>query len=65
MKAECPNCKSVESKTTLHQNDGSDNIANLPHSHLECKECGRQFNLWECSDKDLKKIFGESYALYL
>ena len=66
MKSECPNCRSKEEKNVIDRKDGSDNIDNLPHSHLECKECGRQFNLWECSDKDLEKSFGkETYKLYL
>lgn len=65
MKSECPNCKSVESKNIIRRDGGSNNIDNLPHSHLECKECGNQFNLWECSEKDIKKAFGEDYKLYL
>ena len=65
MKTECPRCRSKEMKNIIADNDGSDNIYNLSHTHLECKECGNQFNLWKCSELDLKKTFCEYYKLYL
>lgn len=64
MKAECLNCNSTEIKKVLNSNDGSDNIDGLAHHHLECQQCGNQFNLWDCTIDMIKKIFGDSWKTY-
>jgi uncharacterized Zn finger protein len=65
MKSECPNCRSRETKNVITYNKGNDNIDGLGHFHLECPQCGRHFNLWECGDDALKKAFGGVYRIYL
>lgn len=46
-------------------NDGTDNVDNLPHSHLECPFCGQQFNHWHCGVERLKEVFGSQFTMYL
>jgi uncharacterized Zn finger protein len=65
MKAECPNCKSIEMKKVIHYNNGSDNIDKIGHYHLECQQCGNHFNLWEAPSEVIEKAFGASWKLYI
>lgn len=55
----CPKCKSLRIKI-LYQDLG----ANPPYYHCECLICGYNFNYW-IGDIDLKKIFGQSWGLYV
>jgi hypothetical protein len=65
------NCPNKECKRRLiapiirNHNDGSDNVGNLEHSHLECPGCGWQFNHWHCSVEKIKEAFGKDFHLYL
>jgi len=67
MKAECPNpkCQSKEIKKVIRYNDGSDNMDNLGHFHLECQQCSWHFNLWESPLEAIKKAFGNNWKLYI
>jgi hypothetical protein len=67
MKAECPNpkCRSKEMKTVINYNDGSDSSTCLGHFHLMCQQCGRNFNLWEATQEEIKKAFGHNWKLYV
>ena len=53
----CPRCKS-QNISVLHISNGSNNVDNLPHRHLECNNCKQQFNQWECPLKAIKVVFG-------
>ena len=66
MKAECanPNCKSKDMKKVISYNNGSDNIDGLGHFHLQCEQCGWNFNLWEAPLEAVKKAFGNNWKLY-
>jgi len=65
MSAECPNpqCRSIAEKMIVeHIADDPDG---LNHYWLVCKECGYNFNWWDCKEGALKKVFGANYKSYL
>jgi hypothetical protein len=66
MKSECSNvkCKSKEIKKVISYNDGSDNINGIGHYHLECQQCGNNFNLWDDTVDKIKKVFGGNWKNY-
>lgn len=66
LKVECPRdtCRSQGLKKIVYYNDGSGNIDNLPHYHLECVECGIHFSQWGCAVEKIKKAFGENWKQY-
>ena len=65
-KVECPRgtCRSKGPKKIISYNDGSDNVDNFPHYHVECPECGINFNEWGCEIEKIKTAFGEVWEKY-
>lgn len=59
----CPKCNKKAEHKIISINDGSDNVDNLGHSHMECVLCGQNWNWWHDNDK-LKKILGNIYDTY-
>jgi hypothetical protein len=66
-KVECPRdtCRSKNIKRIVSYNDGSDNVDNLSHYHLECPECGIHFLQWGCEPEKVKKAFGNNWRQYV
>jgi hypothetical protein len=64
MTKKCPKCKNYQEVNILYETKAEDTLDNLGHLHIECKMCGRQFNIWTSNKKEVKKIFGESYEFY-
>jgi transposase-like protein len=56
----CPKCKSKNIEI-LHIYEDTDP---LPHNHCRCKECNVQFNVWMCSEKEIKSIWKENWQKY-
>ena len=52
-------------KKIISYNDGSDNIDNIAHYHLECQQCGNHFNLWNVATNKIKKVFGSDWKVYV
>jgi len=64
----CPNtktCGKVADQKILKYWDGSSNIDNVGHWHLECIICGHQFNVWDGTIEKIKQMFGDNYTHYL
>lgn len=59
----CPKCHNKNEHKVVNVNDGSDNIDNLGHSHMECVSCGQNWNHWHDPEK-VKKIYGDIYENY-
>lgn len=59
----CPKCRSNNHRI-LHVSDASANTHGLKSKHVVCCDCGREFNIWDATQEELKKIFGASYHLY-
>lgn len=55
----CPKCESGKFvELARYPND------HLDHSHIECKDCGNQYNFWNTSEKQLREAFGINYDIY-
>jgi hypothetical protein len=61
----CPRCLKTNLNKLIYSFDGSDNIDNLPHYHIECLDCGKNFNFWDCSTDRLAEVFGMNWRLYV
>lgn len=62
----CPNtyCRRSITPIIKYENDGGDNIHNLPYQDLICPVCNRRFLNWLCGLDKIKQAFGSNWALY-
>lgn len=62
MKTKCPNklCNKQDYHIIKHKYEDEE----TPSLHMQCIKCNRNFNVWLCDIKTIKKIFGESYSIY-
>jgi transposase-like protein len=60
---ECVKCHSKNCKE-ISNSDGSDDMDGLKHSRMICNDCGRQFNVWNSTKEEVKKVFGDVVKIY-
>ena len=58
----CPRCHTGDCKEIFRSKE--DTIDNLDHAHIECNQCGYNFNHWHETEARLKEVYGDQWETY-